>query len=158
VSVEAVERSGGAVLLRLGEARYALALAAIAEVVPVPVTTRIPDQPAWLAGVANWRGRVLPVVDIRLLLGVPAIPLASSARLVVLVADDVHVGVLAEAVPGVHPDAVADAEPPPATLAGEAALLVRGQVADRFGPIAVLDASALLALRRRLARARSFTS
>lgn len=156
MSVEAAERSTGAVLLRLGEARYALDLAAIAEVVPVPATTRVPDQPPWLSGVANWRGRVLPVVDIRMLMGVTAIPLATSSRLVVLAEDDVLVGVLAEAVPGVHPGPLADAEAPPATLTGEAALLVSGQVTDRYGPIAVLDAGALLALRRRLDRARSF--
>jgi chemotaxis signal transduction protein len=156
VSAEVAEQSGGAVLLRLGEARYALDLAAIAEVVPVPLTTRVPDQPPWLSGVANWRGRVLPVIDIRLLMGVPAVPLATSARLVVLAEDDVLVGVLAEAVPGVHQGDLADAEPPPATLAGDAALLVRGQVSDRYGPVAVLDAAALLALRRRLDRARSF--
>ena len=157
MSVEAAERSSGAVLLRLGEARYALDLAAIAEVVPVPVATRVPDQPVWLSGVVNWRGRVLPVLDIRLLMGVTAVPLASSARLVVLAADDVLVGVLAEAVPGVHPGPLSDAEAPPATLAGEAAALVSGQVSDRYGPVAVLDAGALLALRRRLDRARTFS-
>ena len=157
MSVEAAEGSGGAVLLRLGEARYAVDMAAVAEVVPVPPTTRVPDQPPWLAGVANWRGRVLPVIDVRLLLGVQAVPLASSARLVVLTDDDVLLGVLAEAVPGVHPGDVADADPPPATLAGEAALLVRGQVTDRLGPVAVLDPQALFSLRRRLDRARSFS-
>lgn len=157
MSVETAERSDGGVLLRLGDARYTLDLAAIAEVVPVPATTRIPDQPAWLAGVANWRGRVLPVIDIRLLMGLTAVPLATSARLVVLAEDDVLVGVLAEAVPGVLPGPLSSAAAPPATLSGESAALVSGQVSDRYGPVAVLDAGALLALRRRLDRSRSFS-
>jgi chemotaxis signal transduction protein len=155
VSTEVVEQSGGAVLLRLGGLRYAVDMAAVAEVVPLPPTTRVPAQPPWLAGVANWRGRLLPVLDVRSLIGVPATPLATSARLVVLQQDDLLAGLLAEAVPGVHVGDLSQAEPPPATLAGEAALLVSGQVSDRLGPVAVLDATALLALRRRLDRIRT---
>lgn len=146
--------AAGGILLRLGSSRYAVAMADVAEVASVPQVTRVPGAPAWLAGVANWRGRMLPVLDLRPLLGADPVPLASSARLVVLASDDVVAGVVAEAVPGVYDGELADPVPAPPTLTADAAVLVVGQVADARGPVAVLDARAVLALRERVDRRR----
>jgi purine-binding chemotaxis protein CheW len=150
------EASGG-VLLRLGGSRFAVAMAGVAEVTALPAVTRLPGAPAWLVGVANWRGRMLPVIDIRSLVGVPVTPLASSARLVVVMAGvrgELTAGLIAEAVPGVYDIAIDAMSVPPATLPPEAARLVAGQVTDALGPIAVLDVDALLALRERVDRRR----
>ena len=146
--------AAGGILLRLGSSRYAVAMADVAEVAPVPGITRVPGSPPWLAGVANWRGRMLPVLDLRPLLAATTVPLASSARLVVLATGDVVAGVIAEAVPGVYDGELADPAPPPPTLTTEASALVVGQVSDAAGPVAVLDAVAVLALRDRVDRRR----
>ena len=147
-------RAAGGVLIRLGSSRYAVAMADVAEVASVPGVTRVPGSPPWLSGVANWRGRMLPVLDLRPLLATPSVPLASSARLVVLARDEVVVGLVVEAVPGVHDGDLDDLAPAPPTLGPDAGLLVLGQLADRHGPIAVLDAGAVLALRDRVDRRR----
>ena len=42
---------------------------AVAEVGRLPKLTRVPGTPEWLSGVANWRGRILAVLDVRPLLG-----------------------------------------------------------------------------------------
>lgn len=147
-------RAAGGVLLRLGASRYAVAMADVAEVTAVPAVTRVPGAPGWLSGVANWRGRMLPVLDLRPLLGSATVPLASSARLVVLARDDVVAGVVAEAVPGVHDGELDELAPAPPTLGADAAALVLGQLSDGTGPVAVLDAGAVLALRARVDRRR----
>lgn len=147
--------AAGAILLRLGSSRYAVPMTDVAEVAPLPGVTRVPGAPEWLPGVANWRGRMLPVLDLRPLLATPVVPLASSARLLVLARGDLMVGLLTEAVPGVYDASLADSDPPPPTLTGEAAKLVSGQVADGYGPVAVLDVGAVLALGERLERRRS---
>lgn len=60
----------GAVLsFQVGRQALALPAEAVAEVVPIPPVTRIPQAPASLRGVANLRGRVAPVVSLRRLLG-----------------------------------------------------------------------------------------
>jgi chemotaxis signal transduction protein len=146
--------AAGGVLIRLGASRYVVAMADVAEVAPVPDVTRVPGAPPWLSGVANWRGRMLPVLDLRPLLGASTIPLPGSARLVVLTRDDVVVGLVSEAVPGVYDGQLAEMAAPPPTLAADAVALVVGQVADRSGPVAVLDAGAVLALRDRVVRRR----
>ena len=79
----------GGVILRFAGGRYAVDMASVAEVVPVPVLTRIPGGPAWLSGVVNWRGRVLPVIDLRPLVGATLSPMPTSARLVVLAEADI---------------------------------------------------------------------
>lgn len=146
--------AAGAVLLRFGASRYAVDMADVAEVAAVPGVTRIPGSPPWLLGVANWRGRMLPVLDLRPLLAAETVPLPGSARLVVVGRDEVVVGLVAEAVPGVFDAALGDLAPPPPTLPADARLLVVGQVSDARGPIAVLDAGAVLALRERVDRRR----
>lgn len=147
--------AAGAILLRLGASRYAVDMADVAEVLPMPRITRVPAAPGWLRGVANWRGRMLPVVDLRPLLATPVVALSSSARILVIGRDDVVVGLITEAIPGVYDAVLTDCAPPPPTLTGAAANLIVGQVADRHGPLAVLDVGALLALRDRLERRRS---
>lgn len=139
----------GGVILRFAGARYAVDMATVAEVVPVPGVTRVPGSPPWLSGVVNWRGRVLPVVDLRPLVGAPMAPLPTSARLVVLTVDDREVALVADMVPGLldcPPDSL---EPMPATVATGIAALVRG-VVDFDGPVALLDSASIIGLRSQL--------
>lgn len=143
-----------AVVVRFGSARYAVAMASVAEVVPVPVTTRIPGCPGWLAGVINWRGRVLPVVDPRSLLGAELSPLPSSARLLVLSVDGIEAGLLAEAVSGLLEAGDETPEAPPATAPTSATSLIIGVVNDAAGPVSLVDAAAVLRLRSALPTAR----
>jgi chemotaxis signal transduction protein len=141
-----VGATAGAVVLNFGAGRYEVDMAAVAEVATVPPVTLLPRAPAWLTGVANWRGRVLPVLDLRPLLGLAQHSLASSARIVVLAADGVEVAVLAEAVPGVVESATQLLPMPDAT----ASALIAGLHPDPDGPITALDAGAVLALRSQL--------
>jgi chemotaxis signal transduction protein len=153
VDVDAEARSHEThTLVRLGDARYAIALEAIAEVLPVPGVTRLPASPLWLAGVANWRGRVLAVLDLRPLLGADQRPASSSARLVVLREGEVEAGLIVDAVVGLM---TADGDPHdlPATVAPAAASILSGTV-DQEGPVALLDVTSALALRGQLAQAR----
>jgi purine-binding chemotaxis protein CheW len=125
-------------------------MSAVAEVGRLPKLTRVPGTPIWLSGVANWRGRILAVLDVRPLLGASITPTGSLGRLVVLTEDNVTVGLLTEGVQGVIDCDVERIEPPPMSLDGEAVALLHGQFTEPTGPIAVLDPAAVLALRMRL--------
>ena len=141
-------------LLRLGASRYAVAMGDVAEVAPVPGADPGPRAPLWLAGVANWRGRMLPVLDLRPLLARRG---AAAARQCPAGRPGPRRGGRAAWSPRRSPactTSLADPAPPPPTLTADAASLVLGQVADRPGPIAVLDAAAVLVLRERVDRRR----
>ena len=141
------------VVVRLGGGRFALPMDAVAEVGRTPGVTRVPGTPSWVKGVANWRGRILGILDLRDLLGLPPAD-AGEGRLVVLVRGGSMVGVVAERVDGVV-DIDSDAlEPVLLTLPAEAGALLEGQVTDEQGPLGVFDAGAVFALRHRIGVAR----
>jgi purine-binding chemotaxis protein CheW len=141
-----------AVVVRLGTGRFAVELASVAEVGRVPLITRVPGLPSWLSGVANWRGRILPVLDLRPLLGAEASELDAHARLLVLTGSGVAVGMVVDGVEGTTVlEGVAGF--PLTTDAGGSALL-SGQVARSDGPVAVLDVAGVLRLRDALPRGR----
>ncbi|MCW2620489.1 MAG: CheW protein [Frankiales bacterium] len=142
------------IVVRLGGTRYALPMESVAEVGRPPGLTRVPGLPAWVAGLGNWRGRVLAVLDLRPLLAGVAEPFDRRARLLVLFRDGVRVGLLTEGVDGtvqLDPEKV---EPVPAHLSSESGSLLAGQLSDASGPIAVLDLVAVLRLSEALPRAR----
>jgi chemotaxis-related protein WspB len=60
-------------LFRLGNDRYALPAAAIAQVIPLVAIKRIPHAHAAVAGIFNYRGESVPAIDLsQLALGQPA--------------------------------------------------------------------------------------
>jgi chemotaxis-related protein WspB len=64
---------------RIGSESYALDTTQIAEVLPLLQITRVPKAPVGVAGLINFRGRAVPVVDLsELMLGEPARPHIST--------------------------------------------------------------------------------
>jgi len=51
---------------------YGLEVLRVQEIVGLLPVTRVPRMPSFVAGVVNLRGRVIPVIDLRLAFGLPA--------------------------------------------------------------------------------------
>jgi chemotaxis signal transduction protein len=144
--------STDAIVVRLGAGKFAVDLASVAEVGRAPVVTRVPGLPAWMAGVANWRGRILPVLDLRPLLGAEACALDAQGRLIVLTNGGVAVGMLVDSVDGTT--SLTDVAAFPAASAPSGSNLLSGQSPREDGPLAVLDVPAVMRLRESLPRGR----
>lgn len=54
------------VAFRLGQRRLASMFGEVVEIITLPTTTPVPGGQAWLLGVANVRGNLFPVVDLKL--------------------------------------------------------------------------------------------
>jgi chemotaxis signal transduction protein len=150
--VTAVE-DADAVVVRLGTGRFALPLAHVAEVGKIPALTRVPGMPSWVAGVANWRGRVLAAIDLRGLLGADVVPFRGSARLVVVTTEVATVGLLVDGVDGTT-FLGDDVQPFPVAMTGAGGELVSGQLPRDDGPVAVVDVDAVMRLRDSLPQRR----
>lgn len=87
---KAKDQAFQALTIAVAGERMAIPANDVAEVIRNPVVTRIPLSPPGLVGVANLRGRVIPIVSLAVLLGKE--PDASAARRVVVVGDSVPVG------------------------------------------------------------------
>ena len=72
------------VTFRLDGELFALPLASVTEVMRMVAVTALPDSPAWLAGVINVRGDVVPVVDLRRRLNLPIQSAGLDSRIIVV--------------------------------------------------------------------------
>src|ERR1700756_5913190 len=70
------------VALRMAGDLYLVAREETREVLGVPAsTTRVPGAKAWIKGLANVRGQLLPIIDLRQFLGSGVPPLARNTRI-----------------------------------------------------------------------------
>jgi chemotaxis signal transduction protein len=72
------------VVLGIGNERYGIDLADVAEVFPPLRSTPVPGAPAAFAGVINVHGEIRPVIDLRSLLGMETVCGGEMARVVLL--------------------------------------------------------------------------
>lgn len=72
------------VVFQLGDHRYAIDAAQVAEILPLVSVKPIPQAPHGVAGVFNYRGAPVPVIDLsELTLGRPAVQRLSTRMIVV---------------------------------------------------------------------------
>lgn len=72
----------------------------VREVLTVPALTPVPGAAEWLLGVANIRGELLSVVDLRMLAGYAAQPPGRHSRIIVFQQTQAALGVLVDGVYG----------------------------------------------------------
>lgn len=91
------------VLFRVGEATYASPLTALVEVIPPPAVSPVPDAPDWLVGLANVRGEVTSILDLRAILELDGHPGGPRTVLVARTPDGATVaGLLVDRVVGIR--------------------------------------------------------
>jgi purine-binding chemotaxis protein CheW len=125
------------VIFRVEKERYGLPLAAVKEVVVPPDRfTRVPRAPLAVAGVMNLRGRVVTVVELRQLLGLPdgATP---CCKVVLLERGRRDLGLLVTDVDGIEAVERVSAAP------GKAVPAVRGVARLKGMAVTVLDPEGL---------------
>jgi purine-binding chemotaxis protein CheW len=71
-------------VLGIGNERYGIELADVAEVLPQVHLTPIPGAPRHLSGVINVHGEIRPVIDLRRLLGIAAAEKGGVSRVILL--------------------------------------------------------------------------
>jgi purine-binding chemotaxis protein CheW len=70
-----MEDTGSFLVFALHSERFAVRAQCVREVVRAAVVSRLPAAPAIMEGVVNYRGRVVPVLDIRARFGLPPVAL-----------------------------------------------------------------------------------
>ena len=85
----------------VGGETYGVDILSIREIIKLREVTEVPRTPAFLIGIISVRGSVIPVIDLRLRLKLPATPPTRAARILVVVKDGEPYGLLVDAVSGV---------------------------------------------------------
>ncbi len=86
----------------LSEEQYGLRILKVQEIIGVMKTTRVPGSPHYVKGVINLRGKIIPVVDLRLKFGLPELTYDDRTCVIVVEAElagrGVAVGVIVDTV------------------------------------------------------------
>ncbi len=126
----------------LAAEKYAFESAHVREVYPLKDFSPIPCTPPFILGLANVRGRMVSVIDIKKFFDLPEKGLGQLNKIIILRHDEMEFGILADAVLGVRSIPLNLIQPPLPTLSGIRAEYLRGVTKEG---LAILDAARLLA-------------
>lgn len=101
------------VAFELAGETFALPVEPIREVLRVSGITRVPHAPKPIRGVTNLRGRVIPVIDLRLRIDLPPTPIDRATRIIVVASRKRLLGLLVDAVQQVVHLDLNQVQPPP---------------------------------------------
>jgi purine-binding chemotaxis protein CheW len=112
------------VVFRLDKEEFGAPIASVQEIVRVPEElVRVPQAPSFVEGVINLRGTVLPVIDLRLRLGLKQVERTDRQRIMVFLISDVRTGFIVDQVAEVLKIPKSAIEPAP-QLSNEQSLLL----------------------------------
>ena len=104
------------VVFKVADAEYALPAETILQMESYTLATRVPGTAAYIAGIIQIRGRVVPVMDLRLRFGLPAIPHTIDSRVVVGQHGDRAIALLVDSAREVLKISKGQLKPPPRLL------------------------------------------
>jgi len=95
-------RAGKYLTFQLGNEEFAIQVLCVREIMGVQEITAVPQTPSHVKGVINLRGKVIPVVDLRLKFGLPELEYTQRTCIIVVQiqgeVDKLMIGVIVDAV------------------------------------------------------------
>jgi purine-binding chemotaxis protein CheW len=139
------------VVFQLGAELYGVEISRVHEIIRLQSVTRVPRAPAFVEGVINLRGKVIPVVDLRRRFGLPTAEHSRASRIVVVELGDQVGGIVVDGVSEVLRVNTATIEPPSPVVAGIDSEYLHGiaKLTDRL--VILLDLDRILARDERRA-------
>ena len=120
---------------------YAIASEHVAQVLPLSQYTPLPNTPAYVLGIVNVRGRIVSVLDLRVLFELPIGSLSERNFLLILQSPQMEFGVLIDQVLGIAQIRRNSLQKPPVNLTGVRAQYLLGVTDEQA---TVLDGARLL--------------
>lgn len=75
------------IVVKIGNERYGIDIGFIDNIVRMQKITRVPKAQTYFKGVINLRGEVVPVMSIRLRMGLPADEITNNSRIIIIKLD-----------------------------------------------------------------------
>lgn len=87
------------IVIRLGDEQYGIDIRFVDNILRMTHITRVPKVPAYLKGIINLRGEVVPVMSLRLKMGLEADEVTKVTRIIILkLEQDGNVGIIVDEV------------------------------------------------------------
>ena len=134
------------VSFRLANEEYGVDIMYVQEIILIGQITEMPQVPAFVRGLVNLRGNVIPVIDLRIQFSLETSDETESSRIVVLNVGERTMGVVVDAVDEVLRIQDEQIEPAPPGMAGLGQRYVRGLVRLESRLLVLLDIEAVMEL------------
>ena len=110
----------------LGKEEYGIEIRNVTEIIGIQNITDLPDMPNYIKGIINLRGKVIPVMDVRLRFGMEERAYDERTCIVVVNIRNSSVGLIVDSVSEVVDIAAENIEPPPLVRPGQSSRYVEG--------------------------------
>ena len=139
------------VVFELGTEYFGVGIDAVESIVKIQEITRMPQAPAFVEGVTNLRGTVLPVIDLRKRLNIQVTEMTKETRIVVVNMNGMKVGMIVDGVSEVLTVSDDIIEPPPSMFSTIDTQYLTGiaRLEDRL--IILLDLVEVLSVKEKIA-------
>ena len=105
---------------------YGIEIAFVSEIIGIQRVTEVPEMPEFIKGVINLRGKVIPVMDVRLRFHLEERDYDERTCIVVVYINNTTVGLVVDEVSEVTDIPESDVEPPPQTGKGKSSRYLKG--------------------------------
>ncbi len=106
------------VSFKLGKEEFGVDILKVQEIIKLIEITAVPNAPKFVEGVINLRGRVIPIIDLRIRLGMERKDLDNKSRIIVVEIDNKTIGFIVDEVNEVLRIPTNIIEPPPDMVIG----------------------------------------
>jgi purine-binding chemotaxis protein CheW len=137
------------VVFELGNEFYGVDIAAVEGIIKMQAITKMPQAPAFVEGITNLRGSVVPVIDLRTRFGLPRQEASKETRIITIVMDGTKIGMVVDGVSEVLsvPDDSIEPPPPMVTTVNSAFIKGIAKMTDRL--VIILDLGKVLTTEER---------
>lgn len=139
------------VTFKVGGEEFGLDVFAVHEILRHQPVTAVPRAPAFVEGVLDVRGAVVPVVDLRRRFEVPEVAYTDETRIVLVDFSGERLGLVVDSVTEVLRAPETAVSAPPAYIRGLAAEFMRGIVRHEGRLIILMDLDRILSSEERIA-------
>lgn len=126
INEEEDTQKGKILTFTLGSEAYGLDIRYVTEIIGVQEITEVPDLPEYIRGIINLRGKIIPVMDVRLRFKKPFREYNDRTCIVVVDIKDVSVGLIVDTVSEVISIQDQDIVPPPELSKGISNKYIKG--------------------------------
>lgn len=82
----------------IGNETYAIEIRYVTEIIGIQPITEVPEVPEYIKGIINLRGKIIPVMDVRLRFKKPFLEYAERTCVIVIDVDEISIGLIVDSV------------------------------------------------------------
>lgn len=129
---------------RVGKEQFGVPIASVHEIVRPLDVTAVPDSPAYVEGVINLRGKIVPVIDLRKRFGETELRSSKKTRIVIAEVNGRLLGLKVDSASEVLRVPAGDVEPPPEVFSEGEVNYVTGMAKINNRLIILIDLARIL--------------